>query len=131
AIGLRDGKVIGKYKVGKHFTLHIAAGHFAYTRNQAGIGAEAALDGIYVIRTSVPADTLPTTDAVTAYKALSNVERDFRSLKTVDLDLRPIYHHTEARLRAHVLLCMLPGDLVWHRLHPWAPLTHTCEHPPP
>ena len=108
-----------------------AAGYFGYTRNQANIDAEAALDGIYVIRTSVPADTLPAADAVTAYKALSNVERDFRSLKTVDLDLRPIYHHTEARVRAHVLLCMLAGYLVWHLRHAWAPLTHTDEHPPP
>jgi Transposase DDE domain len=131
AIGIRVGKVLGKYKVGKHFILDIAAGHFGYTRNQAGIDAEAALDGIYVIRTCVPADTLPTADAVTAYKALSNVERDFRSLKTVDLDLRPIYHHTEPRVRAHVLLCMLAGYLVWHLRHAWAPLTHTDEHPPP
>src|SRR6266540_165944 len=130
AIGLRVGRVIGKYKVGKHFILDIAAGHFAYARNQAAIHAEAALDGIYVIRTSVPADTLPTTDAVTAYKALSNVERDFRSLKTVDLDLRPIRHYTEARVRAHVLLCMLAGYLVWHLRRAWAPLTHTDEHPP-
>src|SRR6266540_770990 len=130
AIGLRVGRVIGKYKVGKHFILDIAAGHFSYARNQAAIHAEAALDGIYVIRTSVPADTLPTTDAVTAYKALSNVERDFRSLKTVDLDLRPIRHYTEARVRAHVLLCMLAGYLVWHLRRAWAPLTHTDEHPP-
>jgi hypothetical protein len=131
AIGIRVGKVIGTYKVGKHFTLDIGPGRFTYTRNQAGIDAEAALDGIYVIRTSVPADTLPAADAVTAYKALSNVERDFRSLKTVDLDLRPIHHYTEARVRAHVLLCMLAGYLVWHLRHAWTPLTHTDEHPPP
>jgi hypothetical protein len=75
AIGIRVGRVIGKYKVGKHFTLHITAGQFAYARNQAGIDAEAALDGIYVIRTSAAPDTLPTDQAVTAYNALSNVER--------------------------------------------------------
>jgi hypothetical protein len=129
-IGIRVGKVIGKYKVGKHFILDISTGHFAYTRNQAGIDAEAATDGIYVIRTCAPADTLPATDAVTAYKALSNVERDFRSLKTTDLDLRPVYHYTEPRVRAHVLLCTLAGYLVWHLRHVWAPLTHTDEQPP-
>jgi hypothetical protein len=130
AIGVRVGKVIGKYKVGKHFTLDIAAGHFNYARSQAGIDAEAALDGIYVIRTNAAADTLPTGEAVTAYKALSNVERDFRSLKTVDLDLRPIRHYTERRVRAHVLLCLLAEYLIWHLRHAWAPLTYTDEDPP-
>jgi hypothetical protein len=130
AIGIRVGKVIGRYKVGKHFTLHIATGQFSYTRNTAGIAAEAALDGVYVIRTSAAADTLPTDQAVTAYKALSNVERGFRSLKTVDLDLRPVRHYTERRVRAHVLLCMLAEYLIWHLRHAWAPLTYTDEHPP-
>jgi hypothetical protein len=130
AIGIRVGKVIGRYTVGKHVTLHIATGQFGYTRNTAGIAAEAALDGVYVIRTSAAADTLPTDQAVTAYKALSNVERGFRSLKTVDLDLRPVRHYTERRVRAHVLLCMLAEYLIWHLRHAWAPLTYTDEHPP-
>src|SRR5207249_2108745 len=108
----------------------IGPGHFTYRRNQAGITAEAALDGIYVIRTSATADTLPAGQAVTAYKALSNVERDFRSLKTVDLDLRPVRHYTERRVRAHVLLCMLAEYLTWHLRRAWAPLTYTDEHPP-
>jgi hypothetical protein len=130
AIGIRVGKIIGKYKVGKHFTLDIGPGRFGYTRNQTGIDAESALDGIYVIRTSAAADTLPTADAVTAYKALSNVERGFRSLKTIDLDLRPIRHYTETRVRAHVLLCMLAEYLIWHLRRAWAPLTHTDTDPP-
>jgi hypothetical protein len=130
AIGIRVGKVIGKYKVGKHFTLDIGPGRFGHTRNQACIDAEAALDGIYVIRTNAAADTLPTADAVTAYKALSNVERGFRSLKTVDLDLRPVRHYTETRVRAHVLLCLLAEYLIWHLRRAWAPLTYTDEDPP-
>ncbi len=129
-IGIRVGKVIGRYKVGKHFTLDIGPGRFGYTRNTAGIAAEAALDGIYVIRTSAAPDTLDTAQAVTAYKALSNVERGFRSLKTVDLDLRPVRHYTETRVRAHVLLCLLAEYLIWHLRRAWAPLTHTDEHPP-
>jgi Transposase DDE domain len=130
AIGIRVGKVIGKYKVGKHFTLDIGPGHFGYTRDTAGIAAEAALDGVYVIRTNTAADILDTGQVVTAYKALSNVERDFRSLKTVDLDLRPVRHYTETRVRAHVLLCLLAEYLIWHLRRAWAPLTYTDEEPP-
>jgi transposase len=130
AIGIRVGKVIGRYKVGKHFTLTIAPGQFTVTRNQASIDAEAALDGIYVIRTNTPATALSAADTVTAYKALSNVERDFRSLKTVDLDLRPVRHWTEQRVRAHVLLCMLAAYLIWHLRQAWTPLTYADEHPP-
>jgi Transposase DDE domain len=129
-IGIRVGRVIGKYKMAKHVSLDISPGRFAYTRNQATIDAETALDGVYVIRTSVPATTLPAPEAVGAYKALAGVERDFRSLKTVDIDLRPVYHYTQARVRAHVLLCMLAAYLVWHLRHAWAPLTHTDEQPP-
>jgi hypothetical protein len=130
AIGIRVGKVIGRYKMGKHFTCDIGPGRFTYRRNQTSIDAEAATDGIYVIRTSATPDTLPAAEAVTAYKALSNVERDFRSLKTVDLDLRPVWHYTERRVRAHVLLCLLAEYLIWHLRRAWAALTYTDEHPP-
>ncbi len=130
AIGTRYGKVIGRYKMGKHFTVHIAEGVFTALRNPTAIDAEAALDGIYVIRTSVPAETLPTDRAVATYKSLARVERNFRSLKAIDLSLRPIHHHTETRVRAHVFLCMLAAYLVWHLRRAWAPLTFTDEHRP-
>jgi hypothetical protein len=129
-IGVRVGRVLGKYKMAKHFTLDIANRHLAYARDQAAIDAEAALDGIYVVRTSVPAADLDAPGVVTAYKRLANVERDFRSLKTIDLDLRPIRHWTEPRVRAHVLVCMLAAYLVWHLRHALAPLTFTDEQPP-
>jgi len=130
AIGTRYGKVIGRHKMGKHFTVHIAEGVFTAVRNPTAIDAEAALDGIYVIRTCVPAETLPTDRAVATYKSLARVERDFRSLKAIDLALRPIHHYTETRVRAHVFLCMLAAYLVWHLRHAWAPLTFTDEHRP-
>ncbi len=130
AIGTRYGKVIGRYKMGKHFTVHIAEGVFTAVRNHSAIDAEAALDGIYVIRTSVPAQTLPTEKAVATYKSLARVERDFRSLKAIDLALRPIHHYTETRVRAHVFLCMLAAYLVWHLRRAWAPLTFTDENRP-
>jgi Transposase DDE domain len=130
-IGVKVGRVLGRFKMAKHFTLDIADGHFAYTPNQPAIDAEAALDGIYVVRTSTTADQLDTAGVVQAYKRLAGVERDFRSLKTVDLELRPIHHHLEQRVRAHVLLCMLAAYLVWHLRKAWAPLTFTDETPPP
>ncbi len=129
-IGVRAGKVIGKYKMGKHYTLGIADGQFTYARDQAAIIAEAALDGIYVIRTSVPAEQMTAEQVVATYKSLALVERDFRSLKTIDLDLRPIHHYTETRVRAHVFLCALAAYLVWHLRHAWAPLTFTDENRP-
>src|SRR6266545_3617919 len=129
-IGLRVGRAIARHKMAKHFHLDIAPGRLAYTRDTAAIDAEAALDGIYVLRTSVPAQTLHAAGVVRAYKNLANVERDFRSLKTVDLDLRPIHHHTETRVRAHVFLCALAGYLVWHLREALAPLTFTDEQPP-
>jgi Transposase DDE domain len=129
-IGVRVGRVLGRFKMAKHFTLDISDGHLAYARNQPAIDAEAALDGIYVVRTSVSASQLDATGLVEAYKRLSNVERDFRSLKTVDLELRPIHHHLEPRVRAHVLVCMLAAYLVWHLRKAWAPLCFTDEHPP-
>jgi hypothetical protein len=129
-IGVRVGRVLGRFKMAKHFTLDISDGHLAYARNQPAIDAEAALDGIYVVRTSVSASQLDATGLIEAYKRLSNVERDFRSLKTVDLQLRPIHHHLEPRVRAHVLVCMLAAYLVWHLRKAWAPLCFTDEHPP-
>jgi hypothetical protein len=129
-IGVRVGRVINRYKMAKHYTLDIASGRFAYTHDQATIGAEAALDGVYVLRTSVTTNTLDAPGVVTAYKRLAGVERDFRSLKTVDLDLRPIHHRLEDRVRGHLLVCMLAAYLVWHLRQAWAPLCYTDEHPP-
>jgi len=129
-IGVRVGKVIGRYKMAKHFHLDIAAGRFTYHRNTAAIDAEAALDGIYVLRTSVSADRLDAAAVVRIYKSLAAVERDFRSLKTIDLDLRPIRHYTEKRVRAHVFLCMLAAYLLWQLRRSLAPLTFTDETPP-
>jgi DDE family transposase len=129
-IGIRVGKAIGRHKMAKHFTVDVGPGHLAVTRDQAAIDAEAALDGIYVLRTSVPAEQMTAADVVRAYKNLANVERDFRSLKTIDLDLRPIHHHTETRVRAHVFLCALAGYLTWHLREQLAPLTFTDEQPP-
>lgn len=130
AIGVAVGKVINKYKVGKHFDCQITNTSLTFERNQDKIDAEAALDGIYVLRTSVPADTLDTAQVVFGYKTLSNVERDFRIIKVDDLDLRPIYHRLEDRVKAHVLICMLACYLIWHLRKAWAPLTFTDEHPP-
>jgi len=129
-IGEAVGKVIGKYKMGKHFHRTITDTSFTYRRDTDAVDAEAALDGIYVLRTSVPATDLDPTAVITTYKNLAHVERDFRSLKTIDLDLRPIYHRLDDRVRAHVLICMLAAYLVWHLRKAWAPLTFTDEHPP-
>jgi hypothetical protein len=130
AIGVAVGKVIDKYKMAKHLTYRITGTTLTYQREQAGILAEAALDGVYVIRTSVPATRLDAPATVAAYKALSHVERDFRNIKTDDLDLRPIHHYLPDRVRAHVLICMLAQYLVWHLRRALAPLTYTDEHPP-
>jgi hypothetical protein len=129
-IGLRAGKVIDRHKVAKHFILDIAPGAFSWQRNQAAIDAEAALDGIYVIRTPVPASQIDAPAAVAAYKNLSLVERDFRILKADDLDLRPIRHWLDDRVRGHVLICMLAAYLTWHLRKAWASLTYTDEQPP-
>jgi Transposase DDE domain len=129
-IGVRAGKVINRYKVAKHFILDIGDGHLAWRRDQAAIDAEAALDGIYVIRTPVPASELDGPATVTAYKNLACVERDFRSLKADDLDLRPICHWLGDRVRGHVLICMLAAYLTWHLRKTLAPLTYTDEQPP-
>jgi Transposase DDE domain len=129
-IGEAVGKVIAKRKVGKHFRRDITDTSFTYQRDQAGIDAEAALDGIYVLRTSVPADELDPAAVVDNYKNLAHVERDFRSIKTDDLDLRPIHHRLDERVKAHVLICLLACYLIWHLRQAWAPLTFTDEHPP-
>jgi hypothetical protein len=131
AIGVAVGKVVDKYKVAKHFTLQIGQTSFTYQRNQARIDAEAALDGIYVIRTNVGADTLDPTGVIVAYKNLSGLERDWRNIKIDDLGLRPIHHYLNGRVEAHLLICMLAQHLVWHLRRAWAPLTYTDENPPP
>jgi hypothetical protein len=130
AIGVAAGKVISKYKTGKHFDLAITDTSLTVARRQAQIDEEAALDGFYVLRTPLPASQLDAPGVVSAYKNLKYVERDFRHLKADDLDLRPIYHHLEERVRAHVLICMLACYLAWHLRRAWAPLTFTDEDPP-
>jgi hypothetical protein len=129
-IGVAVGKVINKYRMAKHIDYTITDTSFSYRRAQDKIDAEAALDGIYVLRTSVPAQTLDAAGVVFGYKNLAHVERDFRTIKIDDLDLRPIYHYLEQRVKAHVLICMLACYLVWHLRKAWAPLTFTDEHPP-
>ena len=121
-IGLRVGRILGRFKMGKHFKLDITDERFAYERDQVGIAEEAALDGIYVIRTSVAAETLSPEDTVLSYKRLAQVERAFRSLKTVDIKLRPIHHHLATRVRAHVLICMLAYYVEWHMRRALAPM---------
>lgn len=122
AIGLAVGRVLGRYKMAKHFQISIEADQFRYQRYQAHIAAEAALDGIYVVRTSVPAKSASAEQTVRYYKELSQVERAFRSLKSVDLKVRPIYHHLADRVKAHVLLCMLAWYVEWHMRQALAPI---------
>jgi len=122
AIGLRVGKVVNQYKVAKHFELEITDTSLAFARRQDAIGAEAALDGIYIIRTSVDAERMDAPECVRSYKALANVERAFRSLKTVDLKVRPIHHRTGNRVRAHIFLCMLAYYVEWHMREAWREL---------
>lgn len=126
-IGLAAGKVLGRYKMGKHFQLAIEEDSFRWQRKPANIEREAALDGIYVIRTSVPAEALSSPQVVERYKSLSSVERAFRSMKSVDLKVRPIYHHQADRVRAHVLLCMLAYYVEWHMRRALAPLLFDDE----
>ncbi|MCL5942490.1 MAG: IS1634 family transposase [Actinobacteria bacterium] len=127
AIGLRVGRIMNRYKMAKHFTLAIEEGHFDYARKEEQIAQEAALDGIYVLRTSVPEQQLPASEVVAAYKRLSRVEDAFRSLKSVDLKIRPLYHRLEERVRAHAFLCLLAEYLVFHLREAWAPLTFADE----
>ena len=113
-IGLRVGKVIGRYKMEKHFELTITTNSFTYTRRTDNIATEAALDGLYVVRSSVPSTQMTSEQLVETYKSLATVERAFRSMKTVDLHVRPIYHWNDDRIRAHVFLCMLAYYVEWH-----------------
>jgi hypothetical protein len=129
-IGVEVGKVISRHKTGKHFAVTITDTTLAVTRKQDQIDAEAALDGFYVLRTPVPASELDAPAVVTAYKNLKYVERDFRHIKSDDLDLRPVFHRLEERVKAHVLICMLACYLTWHLRQAWAPLTFTDEDPP-
>ena len=129
-IGVEIGKVISRYKTGKHFTVTITDTSLSVTRRQDQIDAEAALDGFYVLRTPVPAAELDASAVVTAYKNLKYAERDFRHIKSDDLDLRPVFHRLEERVRAHVLICMLACYLTWHLRRAWAPLTSTDQDPP-
>ena len=122
-IGLAVGKIINQYKVAKHFAPVIDAASFIYSRKQDSISAEAALDGLYIIRTSVPASQMDGPQTVRSYKSLTNVERAFRTIKTVDLKVRPIHHRTADRVRAHIFLCMLAFYVEWHMREAWRELT--------
>ena len=129
-IGIKVGKVINKRKMAKHFEVAVTDTTLVVTRKQASIDQEAALDGIYVLRTTLTCDQLDAPGVVSAYKDLSHVERDFRHIKIDDIDLRPIHHRLEARVRSHVFICMLAAYLVWHLREALAPLTFTDETPP-
>ena len=126
-IGLCVGKVLNRYKVGKHLDLVIGDASFEYTINEARVAQEATLDGIYVIRTAVPQERMGSDDVVRNYKSLSQVEQAFRSMKTVDLEVRPIYHRLADRVRAHLLLCMLAYYVKWHMMQAWRPLLFADE----
>jgi hypothetical protein len=128
-IGLRVGRVLGRFKMAKHFRLEIQETFFRYARDEESIRAEAALDGVYVIRTSVGEDRLSAGAAVAAYKGLSTVERAFRTFKGVDLQVRPIHHRLPHRVRAHVFLCMLAYYLEWHMRQDLAPLLFQDDDP--
>jgi hypothetical protein len=121
-IGQAVGALLNRRKVAKHFQVSISDNALSFTRDHAAIAAEAALDGFYVLRTGVPADALNAADTVRAYKSLARVERAFRSLKTVDLDIRPVFHWVSPRVRAHVFLCMLAYHLEWHMRQALAPM---------
>jgi Transposase DDE domain len=130
AIGLAVGALVNRRKVKKHFQLEIADERFAYRRREEQIAAEAALDGFYVLRTSVPADELAGPEVVRSYKALKHAERGFRTLKGPELELRPIHHRLEERVRAHAFLCLLALYLEWHLRKAWAELLFDDERPP-
>jgi len=126
-IGKKAGAVINRFKMAKHFALTIEDGVFAFTRNETSIVREAALDGIYVIRTSEPAERLSSEDAVRSYKSLSQVERVFRTFKGIELLVRPIWHRTEGHVKAHLFLCMLAYYVEWHMRKALAPLLFDDE----
>jgi transposase len=126
-IGVRVGKVLNKYKVGKHFDLDICDDDFTFVVNKDKVKSEAALDGIYIIRTSLSRERMDADTTVRSYKQLSEVERAFRSFKTIDLMVRPIYHHLEDRVRAHIFLCMLAYYIQWHIMEAWRPLLYADD----
>jgi hypothetical protein len=126
-IGVRIGRVINKYKVAKHFKLEIGDNNLNWLLREENISAEAALDGIYVIRTSLKKKEMSADSAVRSYKQLSGVERAFRSMKSMDLEARPIRHHLENRVRAHFFLCMLAYYVKWHMNEAWRPLLFCDE----
>ena len=126
-IGVRIGKVIGKYKVEKHFDLDIQDASLTFSLNAERVAAEAALDGLYVIRTSVAKEDMSAQAAVLNYKRLAEIERGFRTLKGVDLSVRPIRHRLEGRVKAHIFLSMLAYYVQWHMIEAWAPLTFRDE----
>jgi transposase len=126
-IGVKVGRVVNRFKMAKHFSLTIEDGRFEWARAEETIATEAALDGIYVIRTSEPSERLSAEDTVRSYKNLSHVERAFRTLKGVDLRVRPIRHRTEDHVRAHIFLCLLAYYVEWHMRKAWAPLLFDDE----
>jgi len=126
-IGLKVGKVLGHYKMGKHFECKIGEGSFVWSRRGESIAQEEKLDGIYVLRTSEPAERLSAEDTVRSYKSLAEVERAFRCLKGIDLLVRPIRHRTEDRVPAHIFLCVLAYYVEWHLRRAWAPLLFEDE----
>ncbi len=126
-IGVRVGKVVNKYKVAKHFNLTIEETRFDFDIDTDRVAAEAALDGIYVLRTSLPEKRMSAEETVRSYKRLTQVERAFRSFKTMDLEIRPIHHRLEKRVRAHIFLCMLSYYVLWHMLEAWRPLLFCDE----
>jgi transposase len=130
-IGLRAGRVVNRHKMAKHFNLEIAEGQFSFSSKKDAIRKEAELDGIYVIRTSVPKEKMPAAEVVKTYKSLANLERNcFQHMKTVDVEIRPIRHRLADRVRTHAFICMLGAHLTWHLRKAWAPLTFTDEAPP-
>ena len=126
-IGVAAGKVVNQYKVAKHFELVITDATFGFARNEDSIRAQAALDGLYIIRTSVPVDRMDAPTCVRTYKSLAQVERAFLSMKMMDLKVRPIHHHLEGRVRAHIFLCMLAYYVEWHMREAWRELMFADE----
>ncbi len=126
-IGLRVGRVLNSKGVGKYFNIAITEESFSFSRNEVAIAKDSALDGVYIIRTSVKPETLDAAQTVRAYKSLSTVEQAFRSYKTIDLKVRPIYHRLEQRVKAHVFLCMLAYYVEWHMRKALAPLLFDDE----
>jgi len=126
-IGVKVGKVLGRYKMGKHFECTIGEGSFTWSRRAESIAQEQALDGIYVLRTSEPEERLSAEETVRSYKSLAEVERAFRCLKGIDLLVRPIRHRTADRVPAHIFLCVLAYYVEWHLRQAWAPLLFEDE----